>query len=152
MISVVVKLLGGFWVLRNRTNNTRNRIIKRVLKMLYTQYLQSLGAYIGLATQIDGTIDFPHKQMGIFIAPGAKIGSGCIIYQQVTIGENNTIGSKGFGSPRIGDNVYIGAGAKIIGNVRVGHGARIGANATVVRDVPAGATVVSPAGVFIQPK
>lgn len=42
----------------------------------------------------------------------------------------------------IGDNVRIGAGAKIIGNIRVGNNVTIGANAVVTRDVPDGATVV----------
>ena len=50
--------------------------------------------------------------------------------------------SKGFGAPTIGDDVYIGAGARIIGNVRIGNQCRIGANCVVTRDVPDRATVV----------
>jgi serine O-acetyltransferase len=45
-------------------------------------------------------------------------------------------------APVIGDDVYIGAGAKVLGAVRVGHGAVIGANAVVTRDVPPYCTVV----------
>ena len=45
------------------------------------------------------------------------------------------------GAPVIGNNVFIGAGAKIIGRIQVGDGAAIGANAVVTRDVPAGAAV-----------
>ncbi len=41
----------------------------------------------------------------------------------------------------IGNNVFIGAGAKIIGRIHVGDGAAIGANAVVTRDVPAGVAV-----------
>jgi serine O-acetyltransferase len=44
--------------------------------------------------------------------------------------------------PSVGNNVYVGAGAKIIGRVEIGDGARIGANAVVVDDVPKGRTAV----------
>jgi len=45
-------------------------------------------------------------------------------------------------APKIGDRVYIGAGAKILGPLKIGEDAIIGANAVVTKDVPAGATVV----------
>ena len=53
-----------------------------------------------------------------------------------------TIGAERRESPVLGNDVFIGAGAKIIGSVTIGDGARIGANAVVVRDVPAHATAV----------
>ena len=53
-----------------------------------------------------------------------------------------TIGAEGNASPVLGDDVFVGAGAKIIGPVTIGSGARIGANAVVVADVPDGATAV----------
>lgn len=46
------------------------------------------------------------------------------------------------GAPIVGNNVLIGAGAKLIGSIKIGDDARIGANAVVTKDVPAGATVV----------
>jgi len=46
------------------------------------------------------------------------------------------------GAPKIGDNCYIGAGAKIIGNIVVGNNVRIGANAVVVEDIPDNSVVV----------
>lgn len=67
------------------------------------------------------------------------IGNNCTIFHQVTIGIDEL---KGREAPVIGDNVYIGAGAKIIGNVHVGSISRIGANAVITKDVPVGATVV----------
>ncbi len=84
----------------------------------------------------------PHGLAGIFISYGAKIGTGCTIFHQVTIGANTLPDSRGQGAPTVGNNVYIGAGAKIIGSVTIGDGARIGANAVVTCDVPANATVV----------
>ena len=73
---------------------------------------------------------------GIVINGNVRGGTGIYIEHQVTIGAERRE------SPAIGDNVFIGAGAKIIGNVSVGSGARIGANAVVVEDVPANATAV----------
>lgn len=81
-------------------------------------------------------LKLPHPN-GIVIHGDAVVGDDCMIMQQVTIGmirEGEV--------PVIGNNVYIGAGAKIIGRVRIGDGARIGANAVVTRDVPPGDTAV----------
>ena len=80
---------------------------------------------------------------GIFISGGAKIGRNCVIFQQVTIGSNTLVDSKGLGAPQIGDSCYIGAGAKIIGNVKVGNNVRIAANAMVYQDVADNCVVVS---------
>lgn len=46
------------------------------------------------------------------------------------------------GAPNIGDDCYIGAGAKIIGNINIGNNVRIGANCVVVEDIPDNCTVV----------
>lgn len=62
--------------------------------------------------------------------------------QQVTIGSNTLKDSKHFGSPIIGNNVFIGAGAKIIGNVHIGNNCRIGANCIVVKDMPDNSTAI----------
>lgn len=78
-----------------------------------------------------------------FISGGSVIGKNCVIYQHVIIGANTHKNNNHFGSPTIGDNVLIGAGAKIIGKVNVGNNCRIGANAVVVRDVPDNCVVVS---------
>ena len=60
----------------------------------------------------------------------------------MTIGSNTLEDTKKYGSPEIGDNCYIGAGAKIIGNVKIGNNVRIGANAIVTTDIPDNSTVV----------
>ncbi|WP_289889047.1 serine acetyltransferase [Janthinobacterium sp. SUN118] len=86
---------------------------------------------------------FPHGIKTIFISGGARIGRNCIIFQQVTIGSNTMPDSKGMGAPEIGDNCYIGAGAKIIGRVRIGNNVRIGANTVVYNDVPDNSVVLS---------
>ena len=101
-----------------------------------------------LNASIGKGIVFPHGLCGVFISQGATIGDNCVIFQQVTIGSNNLNDSVNRGAPTIGNNVYIGAGAKIIGNCKVGNNVRIGANTVVTKDVPDNVTVVG-AGVKI---
>ncbi len=73
----------------------------------------------------------------ISIHPDAVIGDRCGIQQDVTIGM-----SMGPGVPVIGDDVYIGAGAKVLGRVSVGDGAVIAANSLVISDVPPRSTAI----------
>ena len=78
--------------------------------------------------------------MGVVIGETAEIGDDVYIYHQVTLG--GTSAAAGKRHPTVGDNVIIGAGAKVLGAISVGDNARIGANAVVVAPVPAGTTVV----------
>jgi serine O-acetyltransferase len=74
--------------------------------------------------------------LGVIINTNVRAGRNLVVYHNVTLGaERNR-------SPILGDNVYIGAGAKIIGGVHIGSDVRIGANAVVTKDVPSGATVI----------
>lgn len=76
---------------------------------------------------------------GITINGNAKIGKNVNISQGVTIGRSGQ-GEKA-GVPTIGDNVYIGPGAKIFGKITIGNNVKIGANAVVYRDIPDNAVV-----------
>lgn len=72
------------------------------------------------------------------IHPRSVIGDRCGIQQDVTLGttvERN-------GAPILGDDVYVGAGAKILGPVKIGDGARIAANSLVISDVPENTTAI----------
>ena len=87
---------------------------------------------------------------GAEFGPGFVLihGTGVVINGEVRGGSNVklehqvTIGAEGRQSPVLGDDVFVGAGAKVIGPVAVGSGARVGANAVVVDDVPSYSTVV----------
>jgi serine O-acetyltransferase len=90
---------------------------------------------LGNYTEIGGGLYLPH---GNVVVDGlVSIGRNCVIAPWVTIGTNGSVAG-----PRIGDDVFIGTGAKVLGAISVGDGAKIGANAVVLIDVPAGATVV----------
>ncbi|MCT6698523.1 serine O-acetyltransferase [Rheinheimera sp. 4Y26] len=78
--------------------------------------------------------------MGVVIGETAEIGDDVTLYHGVTLG--GTSWNPGKRHPTLGNNVVIGAGAKVLGPLYVGENARIGSNAVVVKDVPPGATVV----------
>ncbi|MGH1543687.1 MAG: serine O-acetyltransferase [Arenicella sp.] len=89
--------------------------------------------------------------MGIVIGATAEIGDDCTLYQGVTLG--GTSWNKGKRHPTLGNNVVVGAGAKVLGPFTVHDGARIGSNSVVVKEVPQGATVVGiPAHVVGSPE
>jgi len=101
---------------------------------------------------------------GIEIHPGATIGQGLFIDHGtgVVIGETSIIGNNvtlfqgvtlggtgketGKRHPTVGNNVVIGAGAKVLGNITIGDNSYIGANAVIIRDVPFNSTVVGVPG------
>lgn len=78
----------------------------------------------------------PHGLYGIIITHNAVIGENCTIFHQVTIGEGRG------GAPTVGNNVLIGAGAKLIGGIHIGNNVRIGAGCVVMQDIPDNTTVI----------
>ncbi len=78
--------------------------------------------------------------MGVVIGETAEVGDDVYLYHGVTLG--GTSSERGKRHPTLGNNVIVGAGAKILGDILIGDGARVGANAVVVQPVGAGVTVV----------
>ena len=78
--------------------------------------------------------------MGVVIGETTEIGDNCTIYQNVTLG--GTGKETGKRHPTLGDNVLVGAGAKVLGPFKVGNNARIAAGAVVLNEVPDNATAV----------
>ena len=91
------------------------------------------GAQIGRRFVID-------HGLGVVIGETSVIGDDVLLYHGVTLGgrENSRVKRH----PTVGNNVVIGAGAKLIGNINIGDGVKIGANAVVTKNVPEGKTVV----------
>ena len=108
-----------------------------VLTFFLNRMAHRHGGYIGNGAVFSGNPVLPHGLHGVFISRYACIGSGCWIYQNVTIGE---VERK---APQIGDHCLIGAGAVIVGNIKIGGHVKIGAGAVVCSDVPDYATVVA---------
>lgn len=91
------------------------------------------GATIGRGLFID-------HGMGVVIGETAEVGDDVTLYHGVTLG--GTGKDKGKRHPTVGNNVVIGAGAKVLGPIVIGNDAKVGANAVVVKNVPDGATAV----------
>lgn len=101
------------------------RLIMICIRLIY-------GSFIPPQVTIGKNISFGHK-MGIVLHRQAVIGDNVKIRHQVTFGSGGAI---------VGNDVQIGAGAKIIGSVKIGDRAKIGANAVVVKDVPEDAIAI----------
>jgi len=95
------------------------------------------GAKIGKSLFID-------HGMGVVVGETAIIGDNVLLYQGVTLGGTGL--THGKRHPTIGNNVVIGAGAKVLGDINIGDNSYIGANAVVIKDVPANSTVVGVPG------
>jgi serine O-acetyltransferase len=107
------------------------------------RYKVKYGIEIYETTQV-GSGPFIGHFGGIFVNVDAVIGRNCNLSQGVTLGL--AVRGKRKGVPTIGDNVYVGPGAKIIGNVKIGNNACIGANCVVTQDVPDHAVVAGVPG------
>lgn len=111
--------------------------LRRKLARLEVRLRNLIGACdISPEARIAADTRLPHLT-GVVIHEDTVIEAGCMIMQQVTLGQVATAGA-----PHLEKDVYVGAGAKVLGAVTLGRGARIGANAVVLSDVPAGATAV----------
>ena len=98
------------------------------------------GAAIGRGVFID-------HGMGVVIGETAIVGDYTLIYQGVTLG--GTGKESGKRHPTVGENVVVGAGAKVLGNIEIGNNVRIGAGSVVLRHVPSDCTVVGIPGRII---
>ncbi len=99
------------------------------------------GASIGQGVFID-------HGMGVVVGETAIVGDYCLIYQNVTLG--GTGKQTGKRHPTLGQNVVVGAGAKVLGNINLGDHVRVGAGSVVLRDVPEDCTVVGVPGRIVR--
>ena len=95
-------------------------------------YMFKFGIQIGYMVEIGSGFYIGHFG-DIIVNSKAVIGKNCNISQGVTIGQMNRGDKKGV--PVIGDNVFIGPGAKLLGRIKIGNNVAIGANAVVIDDV-----------------
>lgn len=126
----------GRWS-RNLPSRTLQRVGSKVYGGLALAVQISSGIEIGLDVDAGEELRLLHAS-NIKIHPEAVLGDRVSVMHDVTIGTNGNEG----GAPVIGDDVFIGAGAKVLGSIRVGNGALIAANSLVITDVPEGVTMV----------
>lgn len=140
-VAEVILLYPGFHVLVTHRiahwlYNRRLLILARLVSQL-ARHLTGIeihpGAKIGQRLFID-------HGMGIVFGETTEIGDNCTIYHGVTLGgTGKDVGKR---HPTLGDNVLIGAGAKVLGPVFIGDNVRVGAGSVVLQNIPANATAV----------
>ena len=107
------------------------RLLGRLTRVLYS-------CEIPYTADIDPSVVFAHKGLGVVIGHDTVIGPGTKILQNVSIGGRAGVRA----NPVIGRDVLIGAGACVLGAVRLGDGSVVAAQAVVITDVPAGSTAI----------
>ena len=141
-----------YWIMRNKVLNYRRGALQRLICSWYLYRIKksdafnnaSLGTFLGSGAIYKTVPRFPHGIYGIIISGEAEIGENCTIFHQVTIGTN------GKGVPKIGDNVTIGAGAKVLGPIHIGNNVSIGANVVITENIPDNCIVVCDKPQIIQ--
>ena len=122
----------------------------RKMKLFGRLVSQTTRAFTGIEIHPGATIGkglFIDHGMGVVIGETAILGNNVTLYHGVTLGGVSI--SKGKRHPTLGDNVVVGAGAKVLGNIYLGEGSRVGANAVVVKSVPENSVVVGVPGQIV---
>jgi serine O-acetyltransferase len=88
--------------------------------------------------------------MGVVVGETAEVGDDVLLYQGVTLGGTGL--QKGKRHPTLGNNIVVGAGAKVLGNITIGNNVRVGAGSVVVNSVPDDSTVVGIPGRIVASK
>lgn len=130
-----------------RTHRLLRYTVYPLARLLLHRLTYRQGISIPIGTRIGSGFYIAHFG-GIVVNGASVLGRNCDISQGVTLGQANR--GRNLGVPTIGDNVYIGPGAKVVGAVRIGNNVAIGANCVVTRDVPDDAVVVGVPGRIIS--
>jgi serine O-acetyltransferase len=144
IFNVILTYPGFHAILLHRISHFLYRLHIPVLPHLIMWFGRLLTAVeIHPAAKIGGGFFIDHG-FGVVIGETAEIGNNVTLYQGVTLG--GTGKETGKRHPTLGDNVVVGAGAKILGSIRVGNNVYVGANAVVLQPVPDDCTVVGVPG------
>ncbi|MEF9953131.1 MAG: serine O-acetyltransferase EpsC [Clostridium sp.] len=147
MLEVVLCYPGLHAVLFYRLTN---KLYKRKWFVLARVISQVVRNFTGIEIHPGATIGkglFIDHGMGIVVGETAEIGDNVTIYHGVTLG--GTGKDTGKRHPTVGDNVLIGAGAKVLGPIMIGSNTKIGANSVVLKEVPENSTVVGIPGKIV---
>ena len=112
-------------------------------KLASNKIFYRYGCCISPNADIASDVIFPHPT-GIVIGEGVRIGSGCVIYQQVTLGRKDD------GYPSLGEHCTLYTGSSVLGDVVLAEGVTVGANTLVIKSctTPGSVLVGSPAKVL----
>jgi len=143
-LEVLLTYAGLHALIFHRTSN----VLFKLRVPFFPRWISQVGRFFtGIEIHPGATIGagfFIDHGMGVVIGETTIVGDNVTIYQGATLG--GTGKEKGKRHPTIGNNVVIGAGAKVLGNILVGDNSYIGSNAVVIKDVPPNSTVVGVPG------
>jgi serine O-acetyltransferase len=134
--------LHAIWVHR-----LSHRLWENGYKLLARIVSQTIRLITGIEIHPGATLGhgfFIDHGMGVVIGETAEVGNNVTLYHGVTLGGTSLHKTKRH--PTIGDNVVIGAGAKVLGAITIGNNSRIGANAVVIKSTPPDSVVVGVPG------
>ncbi len=110
----------------------QRKIPAQPIRFLVERFVESTtGISIPVAAEFGPGLRIHHLG-GIIVHPSVRVGKKCTLYHDVTLGTDGLSED----APRIGDDVLIGAGARVLGGIRLGDRCRVGANAVVVHSFP----------------
>ena len=139
-LEVILTYSGFHAVLVHRLNHLLHKLRIPLVPRIFSQLMRFLtgieihpGATLGPGFFID-------HGMGVVIGETTEVGQNVTLYQGVTLGGTGT--ERGKRHPTLGDNVVVGAGAKVLGNIKLGNNVKVGAGSVVVHSVPDNCTVV----------
>jgi serine O-acetyltransferase len=112
------------------------QVMARLIRHLY-------GAEIHWKAKIAPGVSIVHGN-GLVISKEATVGPGCILFQNVTLGQGIDPITRLVGGPTLGEDVHVGPGATLIGPIHIGRGTKIMAGAVVTMSVPERSVVLSP--------
>src|SRR6056297_1668127 len=140
LLEVILAYSGLHSLLFHRFSHRLYKMGLRTIPRLISQFARFMtgieihpGAEIGCGFFID-------HGMGVVIGETTEIGDDVTLYQGVTLG--GTGKERGKRHPTIGNNVVVGAGAKVLGSITIGNDAKVGAGSVVLKDVAENSTVV----------
>lgn len=126
----------GHW-----THEVKVPVVRQTLRLAYASaksaVVLAFGIYIPSQMKVGRGFAI-HNFTGIFL-PRTTVGDNFIVFQGVTVGHLRGQGGR---PPRIGSNVFLGAGAKVMGDIDIGNNVVVGANSLVMNSVPDNCTVV----------
>ena len=140
----------SFWMRTcnyTKSNSLLKYIIYPIARINLYMLSIKLGISISPSTEIGSGFNINH--IGNIVVNGRSvIGKNCTLSHGVTLGQKNRGKYKGY--PVLGNNIYIGPGAKLIGGIKIGNNVAIGANSVVTKDIPDNSVVVGIPGRVIS--
>ncbi|MBE7557785.1 serine O-acetyltransferase [bacterium] len=148
VLEVVLSYSGYHAIKMHRLAHFLHKLKVPLLPRLISQFSRFItGIEIHPGAQIGRRFFIDHG-MGVVIGETTVIGDDCTLFQGVTLG--GTGKESGKRHPNLGNNVLVGAGAKILGNITIGDNCKIGAQSLVLHDVPPNCTVVGVPGQVVR--